>query len=214
VIALVRYLAADSLRAERWAAPVLVFLAATASFNAGGGTALACYSFSAAVLLPVALWLTVAVSNGEDPVLRDITMVTAGSALRVRLATLLTAALVCTALAIVALAWSPLAGNPDSLGSVAAGAVAHAITITSGVAFGAVLSRPVVGRLSWVVLGGTGLLLLQLALPVPPLRPVLTLFGDDHPRDLALPLALIAVETVAMAAVLIAVAHRVARYRT
>jgi hypothetical protein len=214
VTALVRYVAADALRAERWAAPVLVFLAATASFNAGGGSALSCYSFTAAVLLPVALWLTVAVSNSEDPVQEAVTTVTVGSGVRVRLAKLLTAALVCVLLAAVSLVWSPVAGNPSSARSVLAGAVAHAVTIAAGVAFGAVLSRPVVSRRSVVVLGATGLLLLELALPVPPLRPLLSLFGDDHPRHLALPLLGIAAETAALSVTLVAVALRVARARS
>ena len=66
---------------------------------------------------------------------------------------------------------SPVAGNPSSPRSVLAGAVAHAVTIAAAVAFGAVLSRPVVSRLAHVVLGGAALLLLlELALPVPPLR--------------------------------------------
>jgi hypothetical protein len=49
---------------------------------------------------------------------------------------------------------------------------------------------------------------------VPPLRPMLTLFDADHPAALGWPLALIAVETLALSAVLVAVAHRVARLRT
>lgn len=211
---LVRYVAADALRAERWAAPVLVFLAATASFNAGGGSALSCYGFTAAVLLPVALWLTVSVTNSEDPVQEAVTAVTVGSAVRVRLAKLLTAALVCAVLAAVSLVWSPVAGNPTSAGSVLAGAVAHAVTIAGGVGFGAVLSRPVVARLSRVVLGGTALPLLELALPVPPLRPMLALLGDDHPSHLALPLALLAAETAVLSAALVAAALRISRQRT
>jgi hypothetical protein len=206
--------AADALRAERWAAPVLVFLAATAAFNAGGGSALSCYGFTAAVLLPVALWVTVSVSNSEDPVVTAVTAVTVGSTVRVRLAKLLTAALVCAVLAGVSLVWSPVAGNPTSARSVLAGAVAHAVTIAAGVAFGALLSRPVVGRLSHVVLGGTALLLLEMALPVPPLRAMLGLFGDDHPRHLAAPLAALAVETAALSAALVAVALRVSRQRS
>jgi hypothetical protein len=214
VTALVRYVAADALRAERWAAPVLLFLAATASFNAGGGSALSCYSFTAAVLLPVALWLTVAVGNSEDPVQEAVTAVAAGSAVRVRLAKLLTAALLGAVLAVVALVWAPLAGNPASPGAVLAGAVAHGITLAAGVAFGALLSRPVVTRLSHVVLGATALLLLELAVPVPPLRPLLTLFGAEHPGHLALPLLLIAVETAVLAGAATALALRIARLRT
>jgi hypothetical protein len=215
VIALLRYVAADSLRAERWAAPVLLFLGATAAFNADeGGDALACYGFTAAVLLPVAVWLTVAIGNSEDPVQRDVTAVTVGGAWRVLFARLLCAALVCAVLAIGALIWSPVAGNSDRPSWVVAGAVAHAITLVAGVAIGAVLSRPVVTRLSRVVFGGTAALLVELALPVPPLRPMLQLFDADHPAALGWPLTLIGVETLALSAVLVAVADRVARQRT
>jgi hypothetical protein len=215
VIALLGYVAADSLRAERWAAPVLLFLGATAAFNADeGGDALACYGFTAAVLLPVAIWLTVAIGNSEDPVQRDVTAVTVGGAWRVRLARLLCASLVCVVLAIGALIWSPVAGNSDRPGWVLAGLTAHLITLVAGVAIGAVLSRPVVTRLSRVVLGATAALLVELALPVPPLRPMLTLFDADHPAALGWSLTLIAVETLALAVVLVGIAHRVARLRS
>jgi hypothetical protein len=215
--ALVRYLVADTLRAERWAAPALLFLAATAAFNAGGGSALSCYGFTAAVLLPVATWLTVVVRNGEDPVQVTITTVTVGSALRVQLATLLTAALGCVPLAAVALVWAPVAGNPGSAGDVVAGVLAHAVTATAGGAFGAVLSRPVTDRLSWAVCGGTALVLLELAAPVPPLRPLLVLLAADHPApfpELAGRLLLVAAETAALAAALVAVAYRIGRRRS
>ena len=215
MIALLGYVAADSLRAERWAAPVLLFLGATAAFNAdGGGDALACYGFTAAVLLPVAVWLTVAIGNSEDPVQRDVTAVTVGGAGRVLVARLLCAALVCAVLAIGALVWSPVAGNSDRPSWVLAGLVALAITLVAGVAIGAVLSRPVVSRLSRMVFGATAALLVELALPVPPLRPMLELFDADHPAALGWPLTLIAVETLALSAVLVAVAHRVARQRS
>lgn len=216
MIALVRYVAADTLRAERWAAPALLFIAATASFNAGGGSALGCYGFTAAVLFPIAMWLTIGVSNGEDLVQQSITTVTAGSALRVQLAKLLTTALVCVPLAAIALVWAPVAGNPGSPGSVVAGAVAHAVTIATGVAFGSVLSRPVTERLSWVVCGAAGVLLLELAVPVPPLRPLLTLFSSDRPEplaDLAGPLLLITAETALLAAALVTAAYRIGRSR-
>jgi hypothetical protein len=166
------------------------------------------------VLLPVALWLTVSVSNSEDPVQEAVTAVTVGSAVRVRLAKLLTAALVCAVLAAVSLVWSPVAGNPTSARSMLAGAVAHAVTIAAGVAFGAMLSRPVVGRLSRVVLGGTALLLLELALPVPPLRSMLALLGDDHQRHLAGPLAALAAETAVLSTALVAAALRISRQRS
>ena len=92
--------------------------------------------------------------------------------------------------------------------------MAHAVTIAAGVAFGAVLSRPVVSRLAHVVLGGTALLLLELALPVPPLRPMLGLLGDDHPSHLAGPLTLLAVETAVLSVALVGLAIRLTRQRT
>ena len=143
-----------------------------------------------------------------------VTAVTVGSTVRVRLAKLLTAALVCALLAVVSLVWSPVAGNPCSPRSVLAGAVAHAVTISAGVAFGALLSRPAVNRLAYVVLGGTALLLLELALPVPPLRQMLGLFGDDHPSHLAVPLAVLAAETALLSVALVALAIRLTRSRT
>lgn len=213
--ALLFYVVTDSLQAERWAAPVLVFLGATAAFNADeGGDALACYGFTAAVLMPVAVWLTIAISNSEDPVQQDVTAVTVGGPLRLRLAKLLCAALVCAVLTVAALIWSPAAGNADKPSWVVAGAVAHLCTLAGGVAIGAVLSRPVVSRLAMVVFGATAALLVELILPVPPLRPLLMLFDADHPGALALPLTLIGIETAALSLVLITVAHRVARQRT
>lgn len=81
-------------------------------------------------------------------------------------------------------------------------------------AFGALLSRPLVNRLAYVVLGGTALLLLELALPVPPLRQMLGLLGDDHPSHLAVPLAVLAAETALLSVALVALAIRLTRSRT
>jgi uncharacterized membrane protein len=61
------------------------------------------------------------------------------------------------------------------------------------------------------VLGATGVLLLELAVP---LRPLLTLFGSDHPGHLALPLLLVAAQTAVVAGAVTAVAFRLARSRT
>ena len=89
--ALLRYLAADALRAERWVAPLTVYLVACAAGTAVGGTALGSYGLSASLLFPVAVWVGVGVgvgvgvANAEDPVRTAVTVVTVGSALAVRL---------------------------------------------------------------------------------------------------------------------------------
>ena len=66
-LALLRYLAADAVRAQRWVAPVLVFLIAVVVLGAGPGPALPVYGATSVALLPSALWLTVAVLNSADP---------------------------------------------------------------------------------------------------------------------------------------------------
>lgn len=216
-MALVRYLAADALRAERWAAPVLTFLAAVVAFNAGGGSALSGYGFGATVLLPVALWLTIAVSNSEDPVQTSITVVTVGSPFRVRLATLALAYLICLPLSLVGIVWPLLSGHTAAGIDIVAGMTAHLLTALAGVAFGALLSRPVLDRLAWVVLAAVAICLAEVVVPgFPPLRQLLNLFAEEplDPGAVARPLALIAARTVVLSGALLAVAHRIALDRT
>jgi hypothetical protein len=217
-IALIRYIAADALRAERWAPPVFCFIVATAAFNAGGGPAVSCYGFAASVLFAVAVWLTVAVGNSEDPVQTAITVVTVGSALRVRLAKLGTSYLVCLLLAGIALAWPLVGSHAATLAAVVAGGVAQLLSALAGVAFGALLTRPVTNRLGLVVVVGVAACLAELAIPgAPPVRRLLTMFGANDlpgPADVAGPLLLITIETLALSALLIAAAQAIARRRT
>jgi hypothetical protein len=213
--ALLRYLAADAIRSGRWAAPTLCFVGGTLAFDAGGGTALSCYGFSASMLLPVGLWLAVAVGNSEDPVQADITVVTAGGPVRVRLATLALAYLFCLALAVVGLAW-PLSNHRMTPGAIPIGVLEHLLLALAGVAFGAPLTRPVVDRLAWVVMAGVGVTLVELLVPgAPPLRRLLALLNAQSvdPRTVAGPLAVTAAETVVLAVVLVTAAHRLARRR-
>jgi len=65
--ALLRYLAADALRAERWVAPLTVYLVACAAGTAVGGTALGSYGLSASLLFPVAVWVGVGVGERRGP---------------------------------------------------------------------------------------------------------------------------------------------------
>jgi len=85
VKAIVRYVAADAMRSQRWVAPVLLFAAAVLIFNTDAGPLLSTYADTAACLLPVAAWLTVVIVNAEDPVLTDVSIVTVGSDVRFRL---------------------------------------------------------------------------------------------------------------------------------
>jgi hypothetical protein len=213
-VALVRYLIADALRGQRGVAPVLSFLLAAAVLDVRSGAVLPNYGATAVVLLPVALWITVLVSGSEDAVQSAITTVSAGGAGRVLAARLLCAYLVTWPLALVALAWPVILGNAPSVRTLLAGLVAHLVTALAGVGFGALISPPVIRRPAWSVLLGFFAVLVELVVPYcPPARQLLTLFGH-HPDSVGLPLALIALETLLLAAAATTAAYRLGNRRT
>ena len=167
-LALLRYFAADALRAQRWMAPVLLFVIAAVVLGAGPGPALPIYGATSAALLPAALWLTVAVINSEDPVQAAVTTVTAGGLLRARLARSAVAFGACLPLALLGAAWPLVTGHPAGLTVAAAGLAAHVLTSAAGLAFGSVLSRPVLDRRAWAVVIGVACCLAEVLVPGAP----------------------------------------------
>jgi hypothetical protein len=215
-LALLRYLAADALRAQRWTAPALLFLVAVVVFSASPGPALPVYGVTAAALLPCALWLAVALINSEDPVQAYITIVTAGSLLRVALAKLAVALLACMPLALVGVGWPVLTGHHATGTAVLAGSVAYLLAALAGVAFGSVLSRPVLGRRAWAVLAGVLFCLGDILIPgAPPARQLAAAFLVSAPGSpgLAWPLELAAGQTLLIFVVLALAGYAVARRR-
>jgi hypothetical protein len=215
--ALLRYLAADVLRSQRWAAPLLAYLVAVAIISPSNRSPLVpTLTMSAAALLPVALWLAVVVNHSEDPVQAHITGVTIGSATRLRLAKLGTAYLACLVLAAAAIGWVVSESADRITGSaLAVGAVEHLTTALTGIALGALISRPVLTRAGWTVLAGVGICLAPVLVPgVPPTHPLLLTFGEHPPADPWAPLLTTAGESVLLAGAAIVLAHLVARART
>jgi hypothetical protein len=217
VTALVRYLAADALRSQRWTAPLLAFAVAVAIIApSDSAPLLPTMAMSAAALLPAALWLTVVVNHSEDPVQTHITGVTIGSLTRTRLAKLGTAYLGCLILTGLALTWV-LTSTNDRLttGLLTVGVLEHLTCALAGVALGAVVSRPVLPRVGWTVLAAIGICLAELLIPgVPPIHPLLTSFGDHPPANPWPTLALVAGETVPLAVAAIVAAHFISRTRS
>jgi hypothetical protein len=216
MIPLLRYLAADALRSQQWAAPVLLFLAAVAIIAPPNSSPLVpTMTMSAAALFPAALWLTVVVNHSEDPVQTRITGVTAGGPARVRFAKLATAYLGCVPLAGVALTWTATTASEHLTGSLLSfGVLEHLLTALAGVVLGALVSRPLRGRAGWTVLAGVGICLAQLLVPrVPPVHPLLRAFADRPVPNPWPVLAVTAGETVLLAAAAITVAHLVGRSR-
>ena len=213
--ALVRYVGADALRNQHWLAPLLTYLAALAVLDATNGPVRSTYAASAALLVPIATWVTVVVNQSEDPVQTSITVVNAGSDIRVRLAKLVTAGLGCLALVALAMV-APLLTTSHrwSATDLGLGVVAHLLCGGLGVAFGAVCSRPVLRRTAWAVLAAVALCLADVLIPnCPPAHQLLALPASDHPRHVAASLAVTSVETVLVCAVLVAAAVAVAQRR-
>jgi hypothetical protein len=211
---LVHYLAADVLRSQRWVAPLLAFLAGVAVSNAAGGPLLTTYADTATVLLPVSVWLTVAVANSEDPLQAAITAVTVGGDLRLRLAKLLTAWTGCAFVAAPAVLWPLVARSytgPAAGRDVAAGVAAHLLVALFGVGIGSLGMRAVLGRPGYTMLCATGLCLADVLVPhAPPTRRILELFDDAAVGGLA-PVAL---GTAVLSAALIATSLGIARRRS
>jgi hypothetical protein len=213
VLNLVRYVAADARQGQRWLAPVLVFLGAELPFNVGGGSALSIWAFSTGLLLAIAIWLTVTVLSTVEPAQAAVLVVAAGS-FRVRLAGLLTAYAMTAGLAAFAVVWPVIVQHPFTGAGIAAAVVAHLLTGLAGVAFGALLARPVLTRRAWAVLAGVLVVVAEVVVPhAPPARQILELLDRDDPGHFAAPLAATAAQTVLLVAVLVAAAQRIARPR-
>jgi hypothetical protein len=213
--ALVRYVGDDTLRDQRWLAPALTFLAILAVLDATDGAVRSTYAASAALLLPVAAWVTVVVNRSEDPAQTAITAVNAGSPTRVQLAKLIASGLGCLLLVFAALV-APLLTTSHgwSVSDVGLGVVAHLLCAMFGVALGAVCSPPVLRRPAWVVVAVVSVSLADVLIPnCPPARQVLALLGSEHPRHVAATLALTSAQTIAASAALVAIAVVVARRR-
>jgi hypothetical protein len=151
VISLVRYLAADVFRGQRYLAPLLVFLGVMGMlFSSDAGQPLESYSGSSAVLYPIAAWMAVVVATSEDVVRREITVVSAGGWSRVLTAAAAVAVLVTMAMAVLAAVW-PVVTNPHpyTFGEFLIGLGAHTACALLGVGVGLMFARPVfdaVGR--------------------------------------------------------------------
>lgn len=151
MISLVRYLAADVLRGQRYLAPLLVFLGVMGMlFSADAGQPLEAYSGSSALLYPTAAWMAVVVATSEDVVRREITVVSAGGWSRVLTAAALVAVLFALAMAVLAAVW-PVATNPHpyTVREFFVGLGAHTVCALLGVGVGLMFARPVfdsVGR--------------------------------------------------------------------
>jgi hypothetical protein len=215
VIALLRYVSRDTLRSQRWAAPVVCFAAIDGIIGAQTGSALPSYAIGAAALLFIATWLTVVVVNNEDPVQQSITEVCSGSATKVRISKLAVSLMTAVVLGVLGMIVPTITSDsPLTFKIVVAGVSAQCITALMGVAFGALCSRPIISRRSWSVLLGVLLGMGTVLIPDgPPTRQLLVLFEETGHFALGPPVLLIGAETVLLAGLVTAWSLRIARRR-
>jgi hypothetical protein len=215
VIALLRYVAADAFRSQRWVAPLLCFAAIDAVVSAQTGSALPSYAITAAALLFIATWLTVIVVNNEDPMQQSITEACAGSQTKVRLSKLGVSLSIAVLFGLLGMiAPTLLSSSLTSVKDVVAGIFAQTITALMGVTFGALCSRPIVRRRSWSVLAGVLLGMATILIPHgPPTRQLLVLFNETGHLALGPSVFLIGVETILLAGALTAWSLRLALRR-
>jgi hypothetical protein len=216
MIALVKYVGWDTLRSQRWVAPLLCFAAVDAVIGAQSGAVLPSYALGAAALLFVATWLTVVIVNNEDPIQQSITEVCSGNPTRVRVSKLAVSFAIAIALGVLGMVAPTItAGSPITPKVVVAGACAQIITALTGVAFGAVCSRPIIRRRSWSVLLGVLLGMATVLLPHgPPTRQLLVLFNQTGHVTLGASVLLIGVETLLLAGLVTTWSLRLARRMT
>ncbi|WP_037275076.1 hypothetical protein [Kibdelosporangium aridum] len=208
---LVRYLVSDVLRTQRWAAPLLAYLAVLLIIGPPTGPVLPTYAMASAALVPIGMWVTVVVMHNEEPQQAAITMAVNGGFNRVWLAKVLAALVFTGVLALVSLVW--LTATSVQFQHIGVGAVDFAMTALTGVAFGTLISRPVMPKVAWTVLVGLGICFAQLFIrQAPPVNALIDLYATDTPGATST-VMLIGVESVVLSALVIFLAHRVARTR-
>jgi hypothetical protein len=154
VIALVGYMFTVLLLSQRYLAPLLLFLGLVAVLTSSDtGPLTATYASVAGAMLPCSVWLTVTLIGLEDQAHRSIVVVSAGSHLRVLLATVGTAAMWCLLLMAAGLVL-PLMFGAHTLGlaDLVLGIAAQLICAFTGMAIGLVCSRLVFRRQGYALI--------------------------------------------------------------
>ncbi|MFZ0666460.1 MAG: hypothetical protein WAM97_11950 [Acidimicrobiales bacterium] len=204
MIPLLRYSWNDAVRSHRWVAPVLLFIGSDSVLSIPAGGVLPTYGGVAVLVLFLAVWFAIFISNNEDAVQFAVTAVTAGSVTKVRLGKLVVALLGAVTLGVLGLI--PPAAITSSHLSVtdflnAIGAVLA--TSTAGVAIGSMCVRPILTKASWSVVCGAGGGIATILIPnCPPTRQIMVLFSSSS-ANVWSGVVLAAAETVVLAVIVI-----------
>lgn len=221
--ALVRYTLHDFVRSHRFLPPLIVFAMVFAVLYAVHPTpVLSSYGATALSMYPLGAWCTAVLLGAEDPVQRQVTIVSSGGPVRSHLAKMLGAGLLMSPLILIALLVPPALGLLDLpehqtiLPYLGLGLLAHGVAALTGIALGLVWSPPVVRRAGYTF-GGI-LLCLVLSVPLnrvaPPLTATRAMRDGAAPDSVAADLLPSALGALAVAAVAVLAFLRVSHARS
>lgn len=197
------------LTSRRCLAGWVVYAAAlAAAYTLSPGPPLQAYQFTAALLLPVAVWLT------TSAVLLDVWTAALFAAAvrgpgRLYAVTVASGAAVGLPLVAGAIVYGALADPaPDPAATIAAGALAHCVSWLAGTAAGALTSRPVLGGPARSLLASVAAAVLLLAFPgaSPAGRALVTLAADTTTGSRLTSLSVALLGTALLAALLVLLA--------
>ncbi|MFE0889610.1 hypothetical protein ACFW4Q_11290 [Streptomyces rochei] len=215
MIALVGYMVTVLLLSQRYLAPLLLFLGLVAVLTSSdSGPLTATYASVAGAMLPCSVWLTVTLIGLEDRAHRSIVVISAGSHLRVLLATVATAATGCLLLTAAGLALPLMLGaRTPGLADLALGTAAQLTCACTGMAIGLVCSRLIFRRQGHaLVLALVLLLAVLLGKGVSPVNIMLTrLQSASDSADVLAPTGALLAVTAGVLAAAVAVTQVVTR---
>ncbi|WP_246868950.1 ABC transporter ATP-binding protein [Saccharopolyspora sp. ASAGF58] len=164
MIPLVRYQLAVLGHSQRYLPPVLLYVGLLAIFYSNNdGPALPGFAVTAAGLLILAGWLTIALVDVEDAVQRTVTQTHVGSTTRMLLGTVLAVLLCSVGLALLTVAWAEisygLGYSPSDLG---VRLLAHVVCASFGIAVALPCSGLVVRRIGYTVIAAAALFAIAL----------------------------------------------------
>ncbi|MFI0464865.1 hypothetical protein ACH347_12360 [Saccharopolyspora sp. 5N102] len=207
MIPLIRYQLAILGHSQRYLPPVLLYIALLAIFYSNNdGPALPGFAVTAAGLLVVAGWMTIALVDVEDVVQRTVTRAHAGSMARM-LASVVLAVLCCSiGLAVLSVAWAEISHGLDHPpGDLGIGLLAHVACAAFGVAVALPCSGLVVRRIGYTVIAAAALFAITLLAKWIPLAfpLLLALSADATSAALLVRSALVAVFSLVASTLLV-----------
>ena len=217
MLALIRFGLANMLHAQRYLAPVVLFLTimSVGTINSQGPLA-PLYALASGAVFLCSAWLTVILINADDPTHRAITIVAAGRARTVLISLICVSGIGCLVLSAIGLVFPLIVGRPTVTGlDLLVGVGAELTCALTGIAIGLLCSRLVVPRPGYSLLAALGMVLGVLVVPyVPPVNPMFRLMSGGGPAaDMVLPVVGFACFSVVLLVLCAVVAHFVATRR-